>query len=329
MLSAECSQHPMIYVTFGLRLFMTERLSVELAQNSVRRRSTLKRIGAFAWTAATIPLAGCQSLGADHASYWSDSRQLDVDYDAVMTAARDTGYTVDEPFYVGVRDDQGLRPEGVTDLDDRFGPEYRVFGFTFSPAEYLFVEFWLTGDVPTVTLIDDRGLEEFPVESMPPEPWLVERLTLAFDITEAEASDHAATLRDQVAEGTSNPSIDVDASVTFPRVYESIKNERTEASGSDSGGDGWFKETSYRDGSRFATVDIIVQSMEVRHVDGDRTYTLKLDRLGGFYLTVRLPVGEEVPEDEYRGVFHRMFEDVGLPPGIIEELTFEYASSIW
>jgi hypothetical protein len=34
-------------------------------------------------------------------------------------------------------------------------------------------------------------------------------------------------------------------------------------SGSETGGDGWYKETSYQDGTRYATVDIIVQSAEI------------------------------------------------------------------
>ncbi|RAW46247.1 hypothetical protein DQW50_05630 [Halorubrum sp. 48-1-W] len=283
----------------------------------------------MAGTAVTVSLAGCSSSGADHASYWSESRQLDIDYDAVLTAARDTGYTVDEPYYVGTKDARGVHPAGVADFDDRFGPEYRVFGFTFFPAEYVFVEVWLTDETPTVTLIDDRGFDEFPVESVPPEAWLIDRLTLAFDISETTARDHVADLREQVAEGTSNPSIDVDASVSFPRVYEAIETERTDASGSETGGDGWYKETSYRDGTRYATVDIIVQSAEIKHEDGDRTYTIELDRLGGLYVTIGLPVGEEIPEDEYRQVLRDMFEDVGLPTEVVDDLTFEYAGSIW
>lgn len=199
-----------------------------------------------------------------------------------------------------------------------------MFGFTFFPESYVIVEFWLTGDTSTVTLIDDRGIDEFSIESMPPQAWLIDRLTLAFDISEADASDHVSTLQEQVSEGTSNPSVEVDASVTFPRIYEAIETDRTDATGSATGGDGWYKETSYRDGQRFATVDVIVQSMEIRHEGEDRTYTLKLDRLGGFYLQIRLPVGEEIPEDEYRATFREMFDAIGLPPEVVDDLTFEY-----
>ncbi|WP_197431238.1 hypothetical protein [Halorubrum sp. CBA1125] len=308
---------------------MDDRLSVLPTGPRMSRRSLLTRMGAVAGTAVTVSLAGCSSTGADHASYWSESRQLDIDYDSVLADARDTGYTVDEPYYVGTKDARGIHPDGFADFDDRFGPAYRVFGFTFFPAEYVFVEFWLTDETPTVTLIDDRGFDEFPVESIPPEAWLFDRLTLAFGISETTARDYVADLREQVAEGTSTPSIEVDAPVSFPRVYEAIETERTDASGSDTGGDGWYKETSYQDGTRYATVDIIVQSAEIRYEDGDRTYTIKLDRLGGFYVTIRLPVGEEIPEDEFRQVFRDMFDDVGLPTEVVGHLRFEYAGSIW
>ena len=303
--------------------------SVQSTGRGVSRRSILTRIGAVAGTAVTVSLAGCTSTGADHASYWSESRQLNIDYDAVLTAARDTGYTVDEPYYVGTKEARGVRPDGFADFDNRFGPEYRVFGFTFFPTEYIFVEFWLTDETPTVTLIDDRGFEEFPVESLPPDAWLLNRLTLAFDVSETTARDHMADFREQVTEGTSTPSIDVDAPVSFPRVYEAIETERTDASGSETGGDGWYKETSYQDDNRYATVDIIVQSTEIRHENADRTYTIKLDRLGGFYVTIRLPVGEEIPEDDYRQVFKDIFDDIGLPTEVVDDLAFEYAGSIW
>ena len=53
---------------------------------------------------------------------------------------------------------------------------------------------------------------------------------------------------------------------------------------------------------RIVDVDYIVQSAEIRLEDGNRTYTLKLDHLGGLYARIGLPVNEEIPEEEYRDV---------------------------
>lgn len=296
---------------------------------STTRRGFLRRTGAAVGAGATAAVAGCAGLGADHASYWSDSGQVDADYDSVLAAARDAGYAVDEPYYVGDTRPRGVHPEGIAAFDDRFGPDYRVFGVTFFANATVFLEFWLTDDVPTVTLGDERGGDEFDVASVPPEPWLREHISLVFDVDEADTEEYAADLRRQAAEGDSNPTVGVDAPVTFERVYDAIEAERTGVTESSTGGDGWYEEISNRDGQRFATVDFVVQSAEIRHEDGDRTYVWKLDRLGGYYLQVTLPVGEEIPEDEYLGVFRSMFEDVGLPPDSVDDRAFEYSSSVW
>jgi hypothetical protein len=275
-------------------------------------------------------LAGCSTLNADEASYWSDSLQVDVEYDDALAAAREAGYTVEEPFYVSSKEPRGIAPDGLADLETRFGPGYRVFGFSLFHTDRVFIEVGVTGETPSVSLFDEATVaEEFPIESIPPEAWLVDQFTLAFDVSEADARDHAADLREQAAEGTDIPSVDVSAAVDFAAVYERVAAERTEASGSPTGGDGWYTETSFRDDRRFATVYFIVQSAEIRRRDGDRTYTLKLDRLGGLYARVGLPVGEEIPEEEYRNVFRELFEDIGLPPAAVDELTFEYSPSIW
>ncbi|WP_178917184.1 hypothetical protein [Natronomonas gomsonensis] len=294
------------------------------------RRAILKRTSALTATGLTVALAGCSILGADHATYWSDSGQLDVDYDGVMAAAREAGYEVEEPYYVNDTETRGVHPDGLTDLDERFGPDYRVFGFSRYHTETVFLEVSLTGEQPSMGLFDDRGaFEGIPVDSVPPEAWLIEQFTLVFDVFETDAREYAAALREQAAEGTDTPRVEVSEPLDFPGFYGAVESERTDVLGSETGGDGWYNETSLRDGQRFATVAFIVQSMAVIHHDGSRRYRLKLDRLGGFNLEVRLPVGEEIPEEEYRGVFRQLFEDVGLPPETVDDLTFEYSPSVW
>ncbi|AUX07921.1 hypothetical protein AArcSl_0266 [Halalkaliarchaeum desulfuricum] len=129
--------------------------------------------------------------------------------------------------------------------------------------------------------------------------------------------------------GTRTPSIDASDPVTFQRAYAHMEAERTDVEGSGTGGDGWYTERSLRDGVQFADVDFVVQSLAVVHRDGDREYRLKFDRLGGFNLRIVLPAGEEIPEDEYRETFRRMFADAGLDPDHVDELSFEYTRSMW
>lgn len=293
---------------------------------NITRRSAI----AIAGTAVTTSLVGCSMSGADGASYWSDSLQIDVDYDATLAAARETSYTLEEPFYVGAREPRGLAPEGLPELETRFSSGYRVFGFSLFHTDHVFLEAGLTGETPSVSLFDEATVaEEFPIESIPPEAWLVEQLTLAFDISESNARDSAANLREQAAEGTDIPSVDISADVDFQAVYEYATTERSETTGSPTGGDGWYTETSFRDDRRIVSVDFIVQSAEIRQEDGDRTYTLRLDRLGGLYARIGLPVNEEIPEEEYRDVFREMFDNIGIPAEVVDDLTFEYSPSIW
>jgi hypothetical protein len=309
---------------------MTIRSRNEPTNATLSRRSLLKNAGGAAGVLATASLAGCVNLRGDHATYWSDSRQLDIDYEAVVAAARDAGYDVTEPYYVNDTMPRGHHPEGLAQLDQQLGPDYRVFGFTFFFTDDVFLECWLSGDVPTASLLDNRGpSDEVPMDAVPPREWLAERFALAFDVTDDQAREYAANISEQVATGADIPRVEVDHPVTFARVYDWLESERTAVSSSDTGGDGWYKETSVRDGQQFATVDFVVQSAAVRHRDRNRTYTLKLDRLGGLNLQIRLPVGEEIPEEEYRGVFRQLFADVGLPPAVVDDLTFEYEPSVW
>lgn len=303
----------------------------------VPRRRFLRGVGATAVGAASTALAGCLGLpfgpGANAAYYHAYGPTLDVDYAAVMDAAEDAGYTVDEPYYVGTKDtNSGFHPNGIPELDDRLGPEYLVFAVTFFYTQSIFVELWFpAGDDPaTVSVFDDSTVGgNFDITSLPPDDWLVPRLTLAFEMGDEQAREYVAALKDEINDGTDAPSVAVAEAPVFPRTYASLTDDATDSSGSETHGDGWYNVTFSREEERFATVDFVVQSMKIIHRRDEHTYTVKLDRLGGFNLTIELPPQEEIPEDEYRGVFRQMFTDIGLPPEVIDELTFEYTPTVW
>lgn len=304
---------------------------------AVSRRRFLRNVGAATAITTSTVLAGCQGLpigpGGNAAYYYAYGPELDVDYDQVMDTAADAGYVVDEPYYVGTKDtNSGFHPAGLPELDDRFGPGYLVFGVTFFYTQPIFVGLWFSaGDEPaTVSIFDESTVSgDFEVTSLPPEEWLVPRLTLAFEMGAEQAREYVGTLKERIADGTDIPSVEVTETPAFPRTYESLTDDATDTRGSKSHGDGWYEVTFSRDENRFATVDFVVQSMKIGHRRDEHTYTIKLDRLGGFNLTVELPAQEEIPEEEYRGVFRQMFDDVGLPPEVVDELTFEYTPTVW
>ena len=272
------------------------------------RRRFLREIGATTAGAATLALAGCQGLpfgpGTNAAYYHADGPALDVDYDAVMDAARDAGYTVEEPYYVGTRDpNSGFHPTGIPELNDRLGPEYRVFAETFFHTQLIFVELWFAaGDEPaTVSIFDDSNTGgNFDITSLPPDDWLVPWLTLAFEMGDEQAHEYVAALKDTINEGTDIPSVAVTEAPAFARTYESLIDDATDRTGSETHGDGWYKVAFFREEQRFATVDFVVQSMKVIRRRDEHTYTVKLDRLGGFNLTIELDAEQ----------FGEVFDDV-------------------
>lgn len=291
------------------------------------RRRFLGSVAAAAITA----LAGCGlGPGADAAYYHATGPALDVDYDAVVDAARDADYSVDGPYYVGTKEPSvGFHPTGIAELDDLLGPDYRVFGVTVYYTQQVFLECWFSS-TPTVSLFDDRLVgEAFDVTSFPPEAWLVRNLTLAFEMEPSRAREYVGSLEAAVADGTDSPSVEVTESPTFPRTYESLSDQATSSTASDSYGDGWYELTLVRESERLAAIDFVVQSTKVVHRQGEHVYTLKLDRLGGFNLTIELPPQERIPEEEYRAVFREMFTTVGLPPEVVDDLTFEYTPTVW
>ncbi|MEF8780006.1 MAG: hypothetical protein V5A46_04955 [Haloferacaceae archaeon] len=300
--------------------------------STTTRRTFCRRAGVLGVAAAAGSLSGCVGPWNDSAYYWSEPGTLgpdDAGYETVRSNASEAGYAVEEPYYVNAREPGGIHPEGTPALEERLGPDYRVYGFAFYHTPPVFLSVGVTGGT-TLAVYDDRTVTgDFDVESFPPEEWLLERIRLSFDLTAETAATYAADLREQVVAGTQTPRIDLTEEVTFPAVYAFLEAERADVEGSETGGDGWYVETSLRDGDRFAVVDFVVRSLAVVHRDGNRTYRLKLDRLGGFNLRIELPAGEEIPEPEYREVFRRLFEDVGLDPDHVDGLTFEYTGSIW
>lgn len=180
------------------------------------RRQFLRAVGTTAAVASTT-LAGCQRLpfgpGANAAYYHAYGPTLDVDYDAVMEAARDAGYTVDEPYFVGTKDPaSGFHPSGPSQRDERLGPDYRVMGVTVFYTLPIFLEFWFSTDgTATASVFDDRTTGSFDMTSLPPDDWLVANFTLAFEMDDERAREYVTTFKDEINEGTDIPAVDVTA----------------------------------------------------------------------------------------------------------------------
>ncbi|MFA9518694.1 hypothetical protein ACERIT_16065 [Halopenitus sp. H-Gu1] len=288
--------------------------------------------------ASGISVAGCLGIiGSDHARYFSVSAiSVDhFDYDATKTAAETAGYTIDGPYYGTLKETSvGFHPDGIDDLDERFGPDYRVDHVVFHYSLTTRVSAGFREDSDTeLYLRDERAWaspDPFLPEYLPEEDWLIERLTLLFDMGSERAREYIAQLMDAItAEQTDLPSIDISEPVTFAAVYQYVVQESTAVKRTHSHGEGWHIVTYARDGTPFAEIGYRLQSTKVTHKSGTGTYIVQFDPLGAIGLEITLPAGESIPEDERRSVFREMFSSLGLPPELVDDVEFDYVGSMW
>lgn len=310
--------------------------TVEMME-SLSRRSLMRSGLGFAGIVSGISVAGCLGLpGSDHARYYnvSDISVEDFDYDATKQAAEAADYTVDGPYYGTLKEPTGIHPDGLSDLDARFGDDYRVDHVVrhYTPSTRVVAGF--RPDGPTeLYLRDERAwtsADPFRPEYMPPANWLREWLTLLFAIDTTRADEYVQELVDVItAEETDLPSIEVAEEVTFDAVYQFLTREHTSTTATHSQGAGWHVVTYTRDDTQLADVAYRLQSTKVSQERGQATYVVQFDPLGGVGLEITLPAGETIPESERRDVFREQFSAIGIPPDLVNDVEFEYVASMW
>lgn len=164
------------------------------------RREFLKRVSVTAAAASGISIAGCLGIiSSDRARYFSASTISvdDFDYDATKATAETAGYTVDGPYYGTLKETSvGFHPDGIDELDAQFGTDYRVDHVVFHYSSTTRVTAGFREDSDTeLHLRDERawmGPDPFLPEYLPDEDWLIERLTLLFDIESERAREYVA-----------------------------------------------------------------------------------------------------------------------------------------
>lgn len=123
------------------------------------RREFLRQVPITAAAASGIAVAGCLGIiGSDRARYFSVSTiSVDnFDYEATKAAAENTGYKVDGPYSGTLKETAvGFYPDGIDDLDERFGADYRIAhaAFHYSPTTRVHA-----GSVRTRTLHSTSGM---------------------------------------------------------------------------------------------------------------------------------------------------------------------------
>lgn len=285
--------------------------------------------------AGSTALAGCFGIfGADHAAYSTAGDTVDgVDYESVQSIAREAGYTVDGPYYVNAKREIG-RELTVPALAEEFGTDARVVltQFTYSATRFFEVDFTMSDGGVRLAFFDDAldFKQPFRPTNLPPDAWLAEQFALLFGLSGAAATGLVADVKSAAA-GTSEHFLTyrVDRETDLTAVHETFTERATSVTTSATHGDGWATQTYADDSGAFGQFSVVVPSVRIATTDAGHEYVVKLDRLGGLWLLVTLDPGNTIPEDEYRGVFRRMFEAVGLPAERVAEYDFEYTPSNW
>ena len=293
---------------------------------------------AVAFVGVVIVVAGAYAvfagvlIGSDVASYSSDGVTVaDLAYEDALDRAATAGYTVER---VG---SSGFHPDGIDELDAELGPDYEAFRVTFDHSETkrLWATVYAGEGVTAVTVFADDNRGEFTVDDLPPDEWLVDRLTLLFEMDEPTAEAYVEELKtdirtgDPSEPGASTPSFDVDEPVAFRATYDAFTTRATTVDASSAPGFGGHTRVYYADDDRLGSVEFVLSRATVTHEADGYTYRVHLDYHGGVAVDAQTRASRSFEESGVRVVFRTMFESMGIPPETADHLQLEYRGSVW
>ncbi|OTF02404.1 hypothetical protein [Halorubrum sp. SD612] len=299
---------------------------------NVFRWAAIAIVGAVIVVAAAYAVFAGVLIGSDVASYSSDGVTVSgLGYEDALARASAAGYAVER---VG---SSGFHPEGVDELDAELGPEYEAFRVTFDHSETkrLWATFYADEGVTVVTVFADDNRGEFTVDDLPPDEWLVDRLTLLFEMDEATAEGYVEELRADVRAadpgepGAGTPEMRVDEPVAFRATYAELTARATATNESSVPGSGQYTREYYAGEERLGGIDFVLPRATVTHEADGYTYRVHLDYHGGVEVDAQTRASRSFEEDDVRAAFRRMFEEMGIPPETADHLRLEYRGSVW
>ena len=110
---------------------------------SILKKAAITIIFAAGLIIAFIGLLAFSLSSADRAHYFTQGSNLGkINYDEVISNAQKAGYNVDGPYFANVKQEIGMHPPGIKELDERFGKDYRVdlAGYFYSEQVHLSAE---------------------------------------------------------------------------------------------------------------------------------------------------------------------------------------------
>ncbi|ADI74817.1 conserved hypothetical protein [Methanohalobium evestigatum Z-7303] len=277
-------------------------------------------------------------ISSDHAYYSADGLNLDeVDYGKVINNARESGYTVNGPYFVNseIENANGLYSP-LSELEQQFGKDYWVVAINGYYTQDTFFELRFPRDESgtKVTFFNgsrtDPYFSSFKKENLPDDEWIIDRFMLLFDIDNNQSQDYLNQLKDKIRNvNKTSVGITIQKTPDIDSIYKSYQNKSSNITLSPTHGGGWTTQTFYTDGNKSSSIDYVIPNMKIINLYGGAEYTIQIDKLGGVNLEIELDAGEQIPEEEYIQVFKNMFDNIGLPPEKVDEFEFDYRSSVW
>lgn len=295
-------------------------------------------------------------------SSWYYSEEVDIgsfDYNSVLTKAEKAGYEV-EGSWPWPGNFSGFEPGDAPKVRESFGSAALVqnIRLNYNENSELIVfacENGTKAGVGTCIVVSNfsHSNPQFPLQlsEFPDDSWMLEKLGLLFGSDEKAPEKYLEALKKAAQNQTWDAEIQVNESSNFPAVYAYLM-ESSDDSSYDNYALGFYgypkigsdtKEVFLKDGSQVGSVKYFIPEAKVvtydkgnRYIENRYTgnrYIVELDSSGKVRLEIIMhpgSSGETIPEEEYRTVFRRMFEELGLPSEAVDSFEFFASSSrIW
>jgi len=274
-------------------------------------------------------------ISMDNASYYSEGRNLEnMDYNQVMANARQAGYVVDGPNFIDseLHDAEGIWSPDVSQVRSYLGNNFWVRSMNYYFSDGVVMEMRFGNSTTQLTFYDetrqDTELEGSWTDQLPDDGTIRARLRAVFRISDTEAQTHVLRLKDGVG-NESSYTAEITREPDFNSAYDDMKTISDRFAFTATTGTGLTRQVFYEDNRPVGSITYVVQNSRIIHRENGNDYIVRIDPRGGVNLEIRLSMVTEIPEEDYRNTFRKMFSDLGLDPAEVADFEFEYASLIW
>lgn len=278
-------------------------------------------------------------------SSWYYSEEVNIgylDYSSVLTKAEKAGYEV-EGAWPWPGNFSGFDPGDVPEVQKSFGGAALVQNVRLNYNENSELMVFMREDRPETGVRTCMVISNFShsdpraplqLSEFPGDLWMLEKFRLLFGLDEKASEKYLKALKKAAQNQTWDAEICVNESLDFPATYTYFM-ENSDDSGYRSSLDvnAYPTEVFLKNGKRLGSVTYFVPEAKIITYDRRNRYLVELDSSGNVRLEIIMPVGSTgatIPEEEYREIFKKMFEKLGLSPEAVDKFEFfESSSRVW